>query len=117
MKTNTSQDKANSVPLDRPVDEDREIDPLGPVPIIETDNLDETVLGAAALGHRDQVPPEVARGTERLTEWDELADTSGTWTPSEGRDDGRLEADRLVEAGNEEADRERREAAGETETE
>jgi hypothetical protein len=73
------------------------------------------VLGAASVGHPDQVPPEVVRGTETLTEWDEPADTSGTWTPREGRDGGTLEAERLVEAGNEEADRERRLAAGETE--
>ena len=95
--------------------ESRDVDSLGGVPIIETDNLDETVLGAAAVGHPDHVPPEVVRGTESLTEWDEPADTSGIWTPRDGRDDGRLEADRLVEAGNEEADRERREAAGQTE--
>jgi len=115
MKTNRSQDKTRPVPLDTPVNAEKDTDSLGGVPIIETDNLDETVLGAAAVGHPGQVPPEVVRGTEALTEWDEAADASGTWTPREGRDDGMLEADRLVEAGLEEADRERRLAAGETE--
>jgi hypothetical protein len=115
MKTNHFQDKAAPAPVDTPANSVKDTDSLGGVPIIETDNLDETVLGAAAVGHLDQVPPEVVRGTEALTEWDEPADTSGTWTPREGRDDVTLEAERLVEAGNEEADRERRLAAGETE--
>ncbi len=115
MKPNRSLDKTAPQPVDTPVNAEKDTDSLGGVPIIETDNLDETVLGAAAVGHPDQVPPEVVRGTEALTEWDEPADASGTWTPREGRDDGMLEADRLVEAGNEEADRERREAAGESE--
>jgi hypothetical protein len=115
MKTNYFQDKAAPAPVNTPVNSDKDTDSLGGVPIIETDNLDETVLGAASVGHPDQVPPEVVRGTEALTEWDEPADTSGTWTPREGRDGGTLEAERLVEAGNEEADRERRLAAGEIE--
>ena len=79
--------------MDRPVDEDRENDPLDAVTVPEKDKLDETVLGAPAVG----------RGTEGLTEWDEQAETFGTWTPRDGRDDGMLEADR-----------ERREASGET---
>ena len=115
MQTNRSQDKTAPAPVYTPVNAEKDTDSLGGVPIIETDNLDETVLGAAAVGHPDQVPPEVVWGTETLTEWDEPADTSGTWTPREGRDDATLEAERLVDAGNEEADRERRQAVGETE--
>ncbi len=115
MKTNRSPDTKAPASADTPVNADKDTDSLGGVPIIETDNLDETVLGAAAVGHPDQVPPEVVRGTEALTQWDEPADTTGTWTPREGRDDETLEAERLVEAGSEEADRERRQAARETE--
>ena len=89
-------------------------DSLGRVPIIEIDNLDETVLGAAAVGNPDLLAPEIAWGTGELTEWDEPVNAAGTWTPREGRDDGMLDADRLVEAGIEEAERERRVAAGES---
>ncbi len=81
------------------------------VPIQETDNLDETVLGAAALGHPDMVAPEAVAGTGELTAWDEPVDLSGTWSPGNARDDGPLEAERLVEAGVEEADREKRVAS------
>lgn len=81
---------------------------LGAVPIQPTDNLDETVLGAAAVGNPNAVPPEVAEGTGSLTEWDTPANAEGTWTPREGRDDEMLDAEQLVEAGIEEADREQR---------
>jgi hypothetical protein len=86
---------------------------LGRVPISDTDNLNETVLGSAAVGDPDTTPPEVVKGTEALTEWDQRADATGTWTPREGVDDGVLDAARLYEAGIEEADRERRLAAHE----
>jgi hypothetical protein len=90
---------------------DASLEQLGRVPINDTDNLNETVLGSAAVGDPDTVPPEVVKGTEALTEWDEPADAAGTWTPREGLDDGMLDAARLYEAGIEEADRERRLAA------
>ncbi len=115
MKTNRSQNKQVSPSVDTPVNADKDTDSLGGVPIIEIDNLDETVLGAAAVGYPEHVPPEVVWGTEELTKWDEPADETGTWTPREGRDDGMLEAERLVEAGLEEAYRARRLAAGERE--
>lgn len=87
---------------------------LGRVPISDTDNLNETVLCCAAVGGPDTNPPEVVKGTEALTEWDEPEGAAGTWTPREGLDDGVLDAARLYEAGIEEADRERRIAAHET---
>ena len=90
---------------------DASLSHLGRVPIADTDNLNETVLGSAAVGDPDTFPPEVVKGTEALTEWDERADAAGTWTPREGLDDGMLDAARLYEAGIEEADRERRLAA------
>lgn len=81
---------------------------LGAVPIQPTDNLDETVLGAAAVGNPNAVPPEVADGTGALTEWDTPADASGTWTHRDGLNDEMFDAEQLVEAGIEEADREQR---------
>jgi hypothetical protein len=92
---------------------DPSLDHLGRVPIADTDNLNETVLGSAAVGDPDIIPPEVVKGTEALTEWDERADATGIRTPREGLDDGILDAARLYEAGVEEADRERRLAAHE----
>ncbi len=109
MKTNPPLSKARPSPsYHQDEDGPRQHETLGGVPIQEADNLDETVLGAAALGHPDMVPPEVVAGTGELTAWDEPLEASGTWTPRDGRDDGTLDADRLVEAGIEEADRERR---------
>lgn len=84
---------------------------LGAVPIQPTDNLDETVLGSAAVGNPNAVPPEVADGTGALTEWDTPADAEGTWKFRPGRDDEMLDAEQLVEAGIEEADREQRVSA------
>ncbi len=92
---------------------DPSLDHLGGVPIADTDNLNETVLASAAVVDPDSIPPEVVKGTEALTEWDEPADAAGIRTPREGLDDGILDAARLYEAGVEEADRERRLAAHE----
>ena len=85
----------------------RDLATLGQVDIIETDNLDETVLGAAAVGVPERLPPELIKGTELITHWDEPADSMGRRVPNYS-DDGTVDVERLVEAGIEEADRERR---------
>lgn len=114
MRTPKSLKTKPSAHFSTSADDDGQVfDSLGKVPIGETDNLDETVLGSAALGNPHLIPAEIAIGTETITEWDEVADEAGTWTPRDGRDDEMLDAARLVEAGIEEADRERRMAAGE----
>ena len=114
MKTLPTQTNPGPNSEDSDPDVTADTDNLGGVPIMEIDNLDETVLGAAAVGGPELVPPEGARGTEEITAWDEPADLSGTWTRRDGRDDGMFDAARLVEAGLEEADRERRLAAAGT---
>ena len=94
------------------LEQDHDLETLGNVEILETDNLDETVLGAAAVGIPEHMPPELIAGTENLTDWDESEEVTGRRTPIFGADDGMVDVERLVEAGVEEADRERRVAAG-----
>lgn len=92
---------------ERDVDyDDGELTSLGTVDIIESDNLDETVLGAAAVGI-PEIPPEVTEDTKNLTVWDESAD-SGKTQSRDIQDDGTMDVERLIEAGIEEADRELR---------
>lgn len=87
------------------------IPPLAEVPIDETDNLDEAVLGAAALSEVESLPPEVDRQTADLTSWDEPVNASGTRAPKTGVDEEESNTGDLVESGILEADREQRMAA------
>lgn len=113
MKTNqTIKESGGKISEDEFATNGEELATLGSVEIYETDNLDETVLGAAAIGIPDHTPPELVSGTENLTSWDESSEVSGRRTPKLGIDEGIVDAGRLVEAGIEEADRERRLAAG-----
>ena len=83
--------------------------------IMEPDHMEDSVLGVAASGRFQQQPPEVPEGADHLTTWDEPADASGKWTPKYDADDEQTDADRLVEAGMDEAYRESRLAVEEEE--
>jgi hypothetical protein len=67
----------------------------------------EAVMATASRGDPDPLPPEVDDVTANLTVWDEPAafDSGGSAEEDE------LDAQHLVEAGNEEADRELRVAS------
>lgn len=91
-------------------------DELGEIPILETDNLHETVLAAAALHTAESLPPEVNEVTANLTEWDSPVHEDGIQTPLRNEEDEESAAITLVESGVDEADREQR-LVGETETE
>lgn len=86
---------------------------LGEVGIDEIDNPGETILAAASLRHGDPAAPEVTEATANLTDWDEPADISGGRTPDPSYDRDETDAQHLVEAGIEEADRQQRVASGE----
>ena len=94
MKTTSTPKQTPDVSNATPEEESiREAQPLGSVPILEIDNLDETVLGYAAVDDPAPQAPEVSEATECITEWDEPADASGTWSPRRGIDDEIPDAD------------------------
>lgn len=61
-----------------------------------------------------ELPPEVDETTDELTTWDEAPTASGTQTPERPMDDEANVSELLVDEGIEEADREQRVAAAET---
>lgn len=64
----------------------------------------ETVMSTASRGDHDPLPPEVDEITANLTTWDEPA----IFDNDRASGDDELDAQHLVEAGIEEADREQR---------
>lgn len=85
-------------------------DKLAEVPILETDNLNETVLEAAGQFGNIGLGPEVLPPASHLTAWDEPPAAAGYEIPAH-LPEGETVGEMLVEAGNEEADRELRVAS------
>jgi hypothetical protein len=73
--------------------------------------LNEFVLESAAQDEGEIIAPEVSPVTAEITVWDECPDTAGRHVRESPDDDEMTISEQLVDAGIEEADREKREAA------
>jgi hypothetical protein len=81
---------------------------LAPQGLVNTDDLNERVLEAAANASNDAVAPESTPGNANITTWDESAGNAGRRvTPSPTENDETI-AEQLVDAGNDEAGQEQR---------
>jgi len=77
----------------------------------DDNDLDEEVLENAAREDGKNLAPEESSETEELTAWDETPDASGHQIPDRSEESDETIAEQLVDAGNDEADREQRKAA------
>lgn len=83
-----------------------------PIPI-ESDELNEIELQAPEASDGVTPAPEGSLGTEEMTAWDETTDSGGRRMPVLPLESEDTITEQLVNTGNEEADLEQREAAGE----
>ena len=80
--------------------------------LINAGDLNEKVLEDAAANGGDSPAPETPAGTAEITVWDESADAAGRRMPESPVEGEETISEQLVNAGNNEADREQRLAAG-----
>jgi hypothetical protein len=87
-------------------------------PIPNDDDSDPHALEDAADEiPADATPPELSEQTRNLIAWDEPPDAAGHETPTIGPEDEAPAAEQLVQEGMEQADRDRRIAAADSDFE
>ena len=79
-----------------------------PQELWNADDLNEWTLWAASLAGKDVVAPETSPENASITAWDESADAAGHRVVSEPLENEETISEQLVDAGNDEADREQR---------
>jgi hypothetical protein len=83
---------------------------------LDDDGLDEMVLESAAREDDELLAPETSPATAEITAWDEAPGDVGQRIPNHPSENELNIAEQLVDAGNDEADREQRAASDSEQT-